>query len=181
MRCFIAIPCPEDIRQKLAEAGTQLGSYCTAKTVEADNIHMTLKFLGEVAEEKTAEIADRLMFLNGEGHFSLTVKGLGVFPNAGRINVVWAGVDGVENVAGLQGRVDERLVLAGFAREERFHPHYTIARVKYVSDRKRLLDFIAGWENREFGSYTVGSVRLMASELRQQGPVYSTVREYGLS
>lgn len=181
VRCFVAVPCPEEIRIKLSEVGRQLNGYGKMKLVEAENIHMTLKFLGEVAEEKVVEIADKLSFLEGEAKLNLTVKGLGVFPNLSRINVIWAGVDNGEKTVALQQMVDSKLVGLGFAREERFHPHYTLVRVKHVEDGERLRSFLMERKNLEFGRYTVGSVRLMASELQEEGPVYATVREYGLS
>jgi 2'-5' RNA ligase len=181
VRCFIAISCPAEVRLRLAEVGRQLACCGEMRLVEVGNIHMTLKFLGEVQEQKAMEIAENLAFLEGEVRFGVTVKGLGVFPNADRINVIWAGVERPEGIAGLQRRLDDSLSDMGFQREQRFHPHYTIARVKRLTDRKNLMAFVKAGEGREFGSYAVESAVLMSSELGRDGPAYAAVREYRLS
>lgn len=179
VRCFIAIPCPEDIREKLVEVQNHITDYGKIKLVEKNNIHLTLKFLGEVPEDKTKKISEELNFLNERKKFEVKVKGIGVFPNPNRINVVWAGLEDGSKVIELQKRVDEKLN-KDFPPEKKFHPHYTIARVKYVRDKEALKKQIIDHQETEFGSYTIQSVKLMASRLTPKGPVYSTLGEYTL-
>lgn len=180
MRCFIAVPCPEGIRKKLVEVQNQIRDFGKIKMVEFENIHLTLKFLGEVSEEKIERISNELDFLNEKKKFDLKVKGLGVFPKLSHINVVWAGVEDGRQITEIQSGVDDRLGRIGFPLEEKFHPHYTIARVKYLDDKESLKKFILDEREREFGSYAVESIRLMSSVLNQKGPAYSTLKEYRL-
>ena len=180
MRCFIAIPCPDDICLKLSEIQNRIKNFGGMKLVERENIHMTLKFLGEVDEEKTKKISDELGFLNERKRFEVKVRGLGAFPKLSHVNVIWAGVEDGGHTKNLQNEIDEKTGKLGFSKEENFHPHYTIARVKYLNDNESIGKFITEKEGFEFGRYTVESIKLMASQLNQKGSVYSTLVDYRL-
>jgi len=180
MRCFIAVPCAKEVRDALASLQTPLNGYGGMKMVEQENIHLTLKFLGEVEDAKAEAIAGELEFLRREHAFEVKVKGLGAFPNASHAKVIWAGVEDGKRLFELHERVDGKLEALGFQREDRFHPHYTIARVKHISDKDGLHGFLAGENGTVFGSYTVNSIKLMSSRLTGKGPLYSTVAGYRL-
>jgi 2'-5' RNA ligase len=179
MRCFIALPCAREVVEKLVEVQSKVKVFGGMKLVEPENIHLTLKFLGEVEDSLVGKISSELAFLNEKKKFDVTVKGLGVFPNLNHVNVIWAGVADSSWIASLQKIVDERLGKY-FPPDERFHPHYTIARVKYVDDKEGLKNFISSKQDAEFGSYTTDYIKLMASQLTPKGPVYSAISDYKL-
>jgi len=180
MRCFIAAPCPAEIAEKLASAGNQLKGFGGLKLVRQENIHMTLKFLGEVSEEKVGQIARELEFLTQQRRINVTVKGLGAFPKSSHANVVWAGVEDPVGITELQRAIDEHLKPLGSPPEERFHPHYTIARVKYAENREALAAAIKERNGEEYGSYTLGVIQLMESRLSPDGPAYRELQRYPL-
>jgi len=174
------LPCPKEIAGRLVEVQKEVKVFGDMKLVERENIHLTLKFLGEVRDSDVAKISSELAFLNERKKFDVTVKGVGVFPKLSHVNVIWAGIADKERINSLQKEVDERLLKHNFPLDERFHPHYTLARVKQVDDKEGLKKFIENSNMKEFGSFTTDSVKLMASTLTPKGPVYSAIREYKL-
>lgn len=181
MRCFFALPLSEDIRVRLSGLQQELAPFGRMKLVEAENIHVTLKFLGEVGEGKVGEVSSALESLSGAGGFGVSVKGVGVFPNPGRPRVVWAGVrEGAPEIVGLHEKVDGLLAPLGFKRDSRFHPHATLARVKSITDGKGFGDFLSAKADAVFGSYTLDHVELKQSTLTSGGPVYNVLKEYPL-
>jgi len=183
MRLFIAIQVSEEIRRALAEAQERLRSTgADLKLVEPENIHLTMKFLGEVAEEKVGEISGAMeRAISGRGAFHARVRGVGVFPDMRYIRVVWAGVsEGSERIVELQRSLDSELQGLGFPRERDFVPHVTLARVRSPRGKEELAREIRGMAGLEFGEMEVKSVDLVQSRLTPKGPVYSTLAEVGL-
>ncbi len=144
------------------------------KAVSPDNLHVTLKFLGDVALQRTAEVSRTLVeAAAGEPAFSAELRGLGAFPSAGRPSVVWAGLMGADALVRLAERLEASLELQGFARESRaFHPHLTLARVKGrpPAGLRTLLERHAA---TSFGTVGIASVELYQSELRREGAKYT--------
>ena len=93
MRLFIAIDIPEDVRKKLVSFQEKIGNeHARIKWVEADNIHLTLKFLGEVGDDTVGEIRESLKKIKFKS-FTSAISGLGVFPNENYVRVIWAGME----------------------------------------------------------------------------------------
>ncbi len=189
VRCFIAIELPEGVKRGLRELQAQLkaGSQAPAKWVDPNNIHLTLKFLGNVAADRTGEISAAMTeAVRGMPYFSLEVKELGVFPNPGRVQIVWVGVRGeVEKLARLQQRLESGLERLGFAPEgRRFTPHLTLARLRdraTPDERARLGQLIAETEFDAAPSFRVDSVNLMQSQLTREGPIYTRISSAALA
>jgi 2'-5' RNA ligase len=182
VRTFIGIDIDEAVRQKLVAAQGQLeATGAQLKLVEPPNIHVTMKFLGEVPEDKIGATAEALgRAAAGTGQFDIRVKGLGVFPNLRYIRVVWAGVaEGRDEVIGLQQKIDRELQPLGFRSERDFVPHLTIARVKTARQKERLVAFIKEMEDTEFGTTRAQAVELKQSTLTQKGPIYTTLARIG--
>jgi len=178
VRAFIGIDIDEAVRQKLAAAQDQLQTTgAQLKLVEPPNIHVTMKFLGEVSEDRVGEIAEALKrAATGTGQFDIGVKGIGVFPNLRYIRVVWAGVaEGSDEVIGLHQGIDRELGLLGFRSERDFVPHLTIARVKTAKQKERLAAFVKEMVDVEFGVTRAQAVELKQSTLTPKGPIYSTL------
>ncbi len=177
-RVFIGIDIDEAVRHKLVAAQEQLqATGAQLKLVEPPNIHVTMKFLGEVPEDKIGAVAEALRrAAAGRGQFDIGVKGIGVFPNLRYIRVVWAGVaEGRDEVIGLQQGIDRELGPLGFRPERDFVPHLTIARVKTAKQKERLAAFIKEMAGTEFGTTRAQAVELKQSTLTQKGPIYSTL------
>jgi 2'-5' RNA ligase len=181
VRCFIAIELPDGVKRGLRELQAQLkaASLAPVKWVDPENIHLTLKFLGNVAAGRLDKIGQAMTeAVQGTSSFSLEVKELGVFPNPKRVQIVWVGVSGeTEKLAILQQRIESGLEKLGFPSENRrFTPHLTLARLRdraTPQEREKLGQTIAETEFAAAGSFTVNSVKLMKSQLTPEGPIYS--------
>ncbi|MCX6695911.1 MAG: RNA 2',3'-cyclic phosphodiesterase [Candidatus Altiarchaeota archaeon] len=179
MRCFIAVECPLEVRERLSLVQKELSGLGDMKLVEFDNMHLTLKFLGEVDAGKVSDVSDALKRVQNN-QFTLNVRGIGVFPSLGYVRVVWAGVEDNGLTAELAVRVDDALRPLGFPPEEKFHPHVTLARVRGVGDKRKVVEFIGGRSDSVFGSYIVGKFLLMESALSPKGPKYKKIAEFTL-
>jgi 2'-5' RNA ligase len=183
VRCFIAIELPEGVKRGLRELQAQLkaDSLAPVKWAEPENIHLTLKFLGNVAADRIEEIGLAMAeAAKGTSPFSLEVKELGVFPNPKRVQIVWVGLGGeLEKLSRLQQRIESGLAKLGFAPENRrFTPHLTLARLRdraTPQEREKLGQLIAETEFAAAQSFTVNSVKLIKSQLTREGPVYTSL------
>ena len=188
VRCFIAIELPEGVKRGLREFQAQLqaGSQAPVKWVDPANIHLTLKFLGNVAADRMDEIAAAMTgAVQGTSSFPLEVKELGVFPNPRRVQIVWVGLSGeVATLARLQQRIESGLEKLGFHPEgRRFTPHLTLARLRdraTPDERQKLGQLIAETEIDPAPSFTVDSVNLMQSQLTREGPIYTRLSSVAL-
>ena len=148
------------------------------KPVERENIHLTLKFLGNVPTPRLSEVKSSLQQLIFP-LFKAEIKGAGAFPNLNHMNVIWVGVEeGWSQVEQIYEQVEKLLSVLGFRRENRpFSPHITIARVRSGRKRDEIANFLRHLGNESFGTITVDKVRLKQSILSSSGPKYSTLLE----
>ncbi|MDD5340160.1 MAG: RNA 2',3'-cyclic phosphodiesterase [Candidatus ainarchaeum sp.] len=171
MRLFTAVPVPAELRERMAALGKEIRQEGIVP-VKPENMHLTLKFLGETDERKLAGLEQALRGIRF-APFSCIVKGVGVFPDEHYIKVVWAGVESGGKLEALAKDVQQPL--RGFGDDERFSAHITIARVKRRAD---LRQFLEKHRNDEFGAFTVSSFELIQSVLGPEGPKYSTIAEF---
>ena len=140
------------------------------------NLHLTLKFLGDVAEGRVDAIVGALSGAASDvSVFAADLRGLGAFPSAARPRVVWAGVtEGAGAMVELADRIDAALAAHGFAREARpFSPHVTLGRVRQPGRNQALRDALQDGAAREFGRIRVARASLMRSELSPRGARYT--------
>ena len=179
-RAFIAIDLPESVKSFLSEAQEALKLYgFRVKWVRPQNIHLTLKFLGDTATADTDKIAEAMTLAAKNCPIvSLSVKGVGVFPNVRRPRVIWAGLNGqVETLANLQQTLDAHLADLGFARDTRaFKSHLTLGRVKGKIASDRMIAAIDKLKEFESESFETHQLILFKSELRPSGAVYTKVQ-----
>jgi 2'-5' RNA ligase len=181
VRCFVAIKLPEEIKAALSQLQAELksGSQSPVKWVDPYSIHLTLKFLGNVNRDMTSQITEAMgEAAPGVSPFHLEIKGLGVFPNPRRVQVIWVGVGGeVESLLKLQKGIESALEGLGFAPEARaFTPHLTLGRVRERAspdERQRLGELIASTKSEAGYTFKVNSVSLMRSQLTREGAIYS--------
>lgn len=149
---------------------------CDVKLVERENIHLTLRFLGELPQGLVEEVRRALDKLSGQP-FTMRLRGLGAFPNLTRPRVVWVGVaEGFDELKSLRSQIDELLRPLRIPPEkEEFTPHVTLARVKSPRNVAGLVDLIRSLSERDFGSQEVRAVKLKRSVLTPRGPIYSDI------
>jgi 2'-5' RNA ligase len=183
-RAFIAIDLPESVQSFLSEAQEALKLYgFRVKWVRPQNIHLTLKFLGNTATADTDKIVAAMTLAAKDCPVvSLAAKGIGVFPDARRPRVIWAGLSGqLEIVANLQQTLDDHLADLGFPRETRaFKSHLTLGRVKAKIASTRMKAAIDKLKEFESEPFEINQVILFKSELRSSGAVYTKVRRVDL-
>ena len=179
VRCFIAIDVDDQgITEKILKLQEELNSLdMKFKFVEPENIHLTLKFLGEITDSQVEKVKELLRDLKFSS-FTLRFRGIGTFPNHSRPRVIWVGVsEGATEFSELAKRVDASLRKLGFPPETRgFKPHLTIARVKRGGGTA-LSNLIQAYSLEDFGTLKVNSVKLKRSTLTPRGPVYTTLYE----
>ena len=153
-----------------------------AKFVEPQNLHYTLKFLGNVPEARIEEIKEALSEIH-QSSFELEISGIGSFPSLKRINVIWLGAKkGGEHLVGLAKKVDDALLKLNFPKEKRpFTPHLTICRIKTSRNKEHLVKFLMNNQDVEIGSFWVREFRLKKSTLTPKGPIYETLASFKLS
>jgi 2'-5' RNA ligase len=183
LRLFIAVALPDEVRERLARSQEALrAAQADVSWVKPDNLHLTVKFLGDTERRSLARIQPALQAVAGElAPFSLTLCGLGAF--GGRVpRVVWAGVtDGAQPLTALAARVDAALGRVGVPKEKRgFSAHATLGRVRSPRSADALAAAVAAGGAVSFGSVTVRDFVLMQSRLDPQGSVYTVLERYAL-
>ena len=173
LRLFVSVEIPEEIRRKIAALADELPRDAITP-VRPENMHLTLKFIGEVPAKQLADIGQRLRTV-GFAPFSLSLKGVGVFPSEDYIRVVWVGCEN-EQLSNLAEKINEALAGVGKKEDRGFSAHLTIARVKRKIDVKA---FLAKHKEEELGASEVRSFHLMQSELEMgKAPKYTVVEEF---
>jgi len=176
MRTFIAIEIPEEVKKVFIEAQAQLDKD-KAKLKITKDFHLTLKFLGEVEEKKIEEIKSALKEIKFNS-FETSLTDVGVFPGENSIRVVWVGLNDSENkITNLQKEVDSKLETLGFKKDTRFHPHLTLARVKFVEDKERFIKNLKEIKI-EKKSFKITEFKLIKSILTPEGPVYEDLASF---
>jgi 2'-5' RNA ligase len=183
MRTFIAIEIPSEIKSALAALQTELRrAGADVSWTKAENIHLTLNFLGEVDDRRVVEVEKVCVTSAAEFQpFTLSLADTGVFPNVRQPRVLWAGLAGeIEKAVEMQRLLEEGLALIGFDREEKaYRPHLTIGRVK--SNRKtRELLAIADAHQLPALSFDVTEIVMMKSELHRAGARYTAIARASL-
>ena len=184
MRTFVAIELPKELTSKIDQLQSALKkTKADVSWVKPQNVHITLKFLGEVKEDKIEEVYQAVeKSAVGIKKFQVSLQGLGGFPNLKRPRVIWVGVEkGKEILSELSPRVEEQFSGIGFAKENRaFTPHLTLGRVKSLKNLESLATEInkTAFETADF---EVQEVVVMKSTLLPTGAVYTPVKKVLLS
>ncbi len=177
MRSFISLELPEDVKNEIEKIQNKIkeAEVVKGKFVEKKNLHLTLKFLGEIDETKLRIVKEKLEKLDFL-RFRVCLGNLGVFSKYA-IRIIWVGLGG-RGLWELQRKVDDVLE-EYFEKEKRFMAHITIARPKFVQDREKLVEFLkeidfekVGWEVKRF--------YLRKSKLSEQGANYETLKVFNL-
>lgn len=176
IRTFIAVEFPDRFFDQIKKIESVL-DIPGIKLVEPKQVHITLKFLGDVNESDVDPISSALSKVNCEP-FEAKIKSIGVFPKPAYIKVIWLGAEG--NFEALHTEVERVLLPFKFEMDNKFSPHATLARVKHIREKAMLLENLKKLENIELGTMNVNSISLKKSTLRPEGPIYETLREIPL-
>jgi len=148
------------------------------KPVKLDQLHFTLKFFGEIDEEKVAELRGVVAeALKGMEPFSFELFGCGAFPSENYIKVLWLGSKNEEKFVNLGEELQTAFTELGF-KKSKFSPHLTLFRVKSKKNKKQIQDVLRNYKETSFGTVEVTELQLMESVLTPQGPIYTVVERF---
>ena len=175
MRVFVAVEISDDKILKNIQT-FQKNIQIDAKPTKIDQIHFTLRFLGEIDQVKCEQVKDVLKKISFSS-FDLLLKGVGGFPNLKNPRVIWIGIDrnGAEKLTTLANEIGTKLTALGFVNDKKFKPHLTIFRVK-----KKINDIsvmMKEYQTIGFGTQTVSKIKVKRSVLSPKGPEYSDLLE----
>ena len=175
IRAFISLPVSDLVIKEIARIQEIiLKKKFVGKVTELENLHLTLKFLGEISKETLVQVKTALSKISFH-QFKAKLLKAGTFSYRGAPKIVWLKIGGKE-IHELQKQID--LALKDFFKlEARFMSHMTIARVKYVADKIAFKEFIAKLPIKKI-SFEINSFELRSSELKPLGPIYTTLQEY---
>ena len=177
MRLFVALALPADLRSRLCALSSGLPG---ARWVDAENLHLTLRFIGEVDGHGAEDVDAALSGVQGK-RFSVTISGVGQFGDERRLRALWAGVEANEPLERLQAKIETALQRAGLEPEKRkFKPHVTLARFK-ANPGERLKDYIVQRALFRAEPFEVREFTLFSSYLSRERAIYAPEAVYPLS
>jgi 2''-5'' RNA ligase len=158
----------EEVQREVAQLGLDI------KLVERENLHLTLRFLGEIPQSRINDVVKALAGVK-MSKFQIKLSDVGVFPDLSRPRVLWIGVSqGAEQLVRLANVVREAVDKFAEHEEDReFTPHLTIGRIKSSRNVEKLREFVTRYRGVEFGVVTVDKIKLKKSVLTPRGPIYS--------
>lgn len=178
VRAFLAVEIPQHVRKHVWRiVEDEKHNDMPIKWVKLENMHITLKFLGEIDEKQQADISSTIKQIVGKHEsFAVNLKDIGCFPNPKYPRVLWVGVEkGSEALCTLAREIDEQLVRLGFKQEKRFHPHLTIARMRKPCVIDKILRHSIVTD-----TFKSEAVVLCKSTLTPQGPIYEPLEAFPL-
>ena len=185
IRAFIAIPIENSVKKKIAEIQDNIktNNNWEVKWVKPDNIHLTLKFLGDINSEDINQVENSLVkSVKNIKKFSLKIKGVGVFPNLNKPRVIWVGInDSNSLIKNLYKRIENNMHEIGFLKEKRsFNPHLTIGRIKNNILKSELKQTLIEYDQFNI-DFICDSVLLYKSVLKPTGSEYSVIADIPLT
>lgn len=180
MRLFVALEIPAAVRENLAALLKSFRAISPQpRWVRAENLHVTLKFIGEMPETKLEATRNVLAAVRSDQAVTLNFRELGFFPNEKHPRVFWVGMEASTNLKGLAGDIEVALEKLGIAREKRpFSPHLTLARLPTPGMPEKLRAAIQENAARDFGSLRTHEFHLIESKLKPSGAEYTTLARF---
>jgi len=180
MRLFVALGLSREVGLGLAGLVDEFRlADATQRWVSPQNLHVTLKFMGEVDPDRLPCVTAALAGVRLPEPVSLEFRGLGFFPNERRPSVIWVGIEAGPALARLAREIDLAAASCGVAREARpFAPHLTLGRFSQARVPEPLRQQIARSKGRSFGGFAAGEFQLMESKLKSTGAEYTTLRSF---
>lgn len=175
MRLFIAINLPKEVKDYLFNLQKEFRDFGKINFVAKKNIHLTLKFLGDIDGNKLNQIKEKLKNIKLKS-FEVSLNSLGVFPNKDFIRVLWIDLAPKDKVIELAQKIDQELI--EFSNKQEFSTHITLGRIKLIKDKKEFLKKLE--LNLKPIKFEITSFELMKSDLSKDGSQYTILETYSL-
>ena len=182
VRAFLAIELDDDLKPKINKLIKEFRQTdAKIKYVELVNLHLTLKFFGDIDTNGLKLLEDRIAGVVSEFKpFNVKIKGCGAFPNNNHIKVIWVGIDEDSIIKELHDKLDEEFVRLGFDKDKKFSTHLTIGRMKAAKNKNKVKSIIEEFEEVEIGEMEVSKISLKKSTLTPSGPIYDDLKVFEL-
>lgn len=184
IRTFIAVELPPGIQNTLRQLQSNLrGLMPDVRWTKAENIHLTLKFLGDIQVSRIDAISESLRDIAHRfPPFTMNLAGVGAFPNSRKPRIIWAGIDqGAAELVDLAKQIDLSMKRIGFPREKRpFRPHLTIGRIRRLEHPVVMTESLERSIVGDLGGFPVHQIALIKSQLDPAGSIYTTLFEASL-
>jgi 2'-5' RNA ligase len=183
MRAFIAIELPQEIKDSLGRLQAKLKTAgADVKWVDPKNIHLTLKFLGEIDEQTKERVSTKLAEIcSGRKQFNLSLSSCGAFPNTDSPRVIWAGIEqGDKEIKTIADAIEIQLESIGIPKETReFSSHITLGRTRSSKNRPELAKILSELSSKPLKEqFPASKITLFKSTLTPRGPIYETLQDF---
>lgn len=183
MRVFIGIKLADRVHEEIEEFLKPFKKASTPiRWVNPGNVHITLKFIGEISPEKYTQIEKRLGELHPDtGPLDLKLAGCGKFGRGNSLNIFWIGIAPNEGLNEIYRQIENALAKLGIPKEDRpFKPHITVGRNKKDTNFKSFFQLMEEKGSRPISEFTAGHFQVFKSDLKPEGPVYTVLKEIPL-
>ena len=182
LRAFLAIDVDEDLKAKMYKVIKQFKQTdANIKYVDLENIHLTLKFFGEIDSDGIELLSSKISgVVSNFDKFKIKIKGCGAFPNTKRIKVIWLGIDDDKVIRQLHDELDKEFVKLGFDKDKKFSSHLTIGRMRNAKGKDKVQAAIEEFGDVEIGEMDVDRIVLKKSTLTPSGPIYEDLKVFEL-
>ena len=181
IRIFIAVELPQKIHDSLKQLQDALrDSMPDVRWTKSGNIHLTLKFLGDVEISRIEAISKALTDITCQfTSFTTSLANIGAFPNSRKPRIVWVGLEkGADELVKMAGQIEDSMKRLGFLREKRrFNPHLTVGRIRRLEHPAAMTEALEQSRVGEVGEFTVQRISLIKSQLDTAGSIYTTLFE----
>lgn len=182
LRAFLAIDVDEELKAKMYRVIKEFQKIdANIKYVDLENIHLTLKFFGDIDTEGIDLLSSKIsQVVSNFDRFAIKIKGCGAFPNTSRIKVIWLGIDDDQLIRQLHDELDKEFVQLGFDEDKRFSSHLTIGRMKSAKGKNKVKSTIEEFSEVDIGEMEVDKIILKKSTLTPSGPIYEDLEIFEL-
>ena len=182
IRAFLAIDLDDDLKPKINKIIKEFKQIDTKiKYVELTNLHLTLKFFGDIDKNGLKLLEDAIANVVSEFEpFKINISGCGSFPNNNHIKVIWVGIEDDSILKDLHDKLDKEFARIGFDKDRKFSTHLTIGRMKSAKNKDKVKSTIEEFSNFEIGEMEVSQISLKKSTLTPRGPIYEDISIFEL-
>ena len=182
VRAFLAIDLDDDLKPKINKIMREFKQIdAKIKYVELLNLHLTLKFFGDIDTDGLEVLEEAIANVVSEFEpFTIKLAGCGAFPNTNRIRVIWVGIEDDSVIRKLHDRLDKEFVKLGLEGDKKFSTHLTLGRMKSPKNKDKIKSVIEEFETVEIGEMSVERISLKKSTLTPQGPIYEDLKVFEL-
>lgn len=182
VRAFLAIDLDDDLKPKINKVIKEFkGIDAKIKYVELTNLHLTLKFFGDIDTNGLELLQNTIANVVSEYKpFKINIKGCGAFPNNNHVKVIWVGIEDDAIIKDLHDKLDAEFVRLGFDKDKKFSTHLTIGRMKSAKNKNKVKSVIEEFEDFEIGEMEVNQITLKKSTLTPAGPIYDDLKVFEL-